>query len=416
MQYGLIGEKLGHSYSREIHAQIAPYEYELKELAPDEVEDFFKKRDFKAVNVTIPYKQTVMPFLDFISDEAKSIGAVNTVVNKDGRLYGYNTDFAGMKAMLLYYGIDVKGKKVLVLGTGGTSKTANAVLSSLGAKEVLTVSRNGGEGKVSYSELLEKHTDAQVIINTTPVGMYPSTEACPIDISVFSNLTGVVDAVYNPLRTMLVSEAKKRGIPSCGGLYMLAGQAVYASALFLGKEADESLIEKACISVEKSKENIVLIGMPSSGKSTVGKRIASLLGRDFYDSDEEILPLLGMPINDYFALNGEAPFREFEKQVIAELSKKSGAVIATGGGVALFSENTERLRRNGVIVFLDRSPEKLLATPDRPLSNDPEKLMRRYRERYGVYKREASVHISADGSVDEVARKVTEALKIGNIK
>ncbi len=410
MQYGLIGEKLGHSYSKEIHAQIAPYDYELKELAPSELEDFFKRRDFKALNVTIPYKQAVIPLLDFVSDEAKSIGAVNTVVNKDGRLYGYNTDFAGMKAMLMYYGIDVKGKKALVLGTGGTSKTANAVLDSLGASEILTVSRSSGNGKISYTEAVEKHNDAQIIINTTPVGMYPNTDITPIDISAFSNLTGVADAVYNPLRTVLVSEAKKRGIPACAGLYMLAGQAFYASALFQDKKLDYALIEKAFKAVEKKKENIVLIGMPSCGKSTVGQRLAKALGREFYDSDKEILPYLGMPINDYFESKGEALFREFERNVIYELSKKSGCVIATGGGVPLFSENMERLRRNGIVVFLDRSPEKLLATPDRPLSSDPEKLMKRYRERYSIYCKEADIHIPADKGINEVLDEVIKNL------
>ncbi len=413
MEYGLIGEKLGHSYSKEIHAQIATYDYQIKELPPCEIENFFSKRDFKAINVTIPYKQTIIPLLDFISDEAKSIGAVNTVVNKNGKLYGYNTDFAGMKAMILHYGINVTGKKVLILGTGGTSKTANAVLHSLGAGEVLTVSRNGGNGNISYSDAIKIHSDAEVIINTTPVGMYPNTDVTPIDISAFQNLQGVADVIYNPLRTALVCEAERLGIPSCGGLYMLAGQAVYASALFRNKAPEASMIEKVCRSVGQLKENIILIGMPSCGKSTVGKRIASLLGRDFYDSDEELLPLLEMPINDYFSSNGEAPFREFEKKVISELSKKSGAVIATGGGVPLFSENMERLRRNGVIVFLDRSPEKLLATPDRPLSSDPEKLMMRYRERYEIYSSEADIKISADGNVEEVAKTVIEKTKEG---
>ncbi len=411
MLYGLIGEKLGHSYSKEIHAAIADYDYELRELAPDEVESFIKGKEFNAINVTIPYKEKVMPYLDFISDEAKSIGSVNTVVNNDGRLYGYNTDFAGMCAMIAHYGIDVSGKKVLILGTGGTSKTANAVSRALGAGDVLTVSRSGGNGRITYPEAYEKHSDAEIIINTTPVGMYPKTEDCPIDISAFSKLSGVIDAIYNPLRTVLVSNSIKRGIPACGGLYMLAAQAVYASAHFQGKELAPELIDKAFEMVEREKQNIVLIGMPSAGKSTVGRRLAELTGREFYDSDDVVTPLLGMPINDYFALNGEAPFRAFERQVIAELSKKSGCVIATGGGVPLFPENTERLRRNSVIVFIDRSPEKLLATPDRPLSRDPEKLKRRYNERYAIYKKESDIQVDGDGSVDEVAEEILFSLK-----
>ncbi len=411
MKYGLIGERLGHSYSKEIHAAIADYEYELKELAPNEVEPFIKAKNFCAINVTIPYKQTVMPFLDHISDEAKSIGAVNTVVNKNGVLYGYNTDFAGMSAMLGRYGIKLTDKKVVILGTGGTSKTANAVAKALGAREILTVSRNAENGYISYDEAVKNHFDAQVIINTTPVGMFPKTEGKPIELSNFPKLEGLCDAIYNPLRTRLVSEALERGIPACGGLYMLAAQAVYASALFQGMELDISLIDKAFRMVEREKENIVLIGMPSAGKSTVGRYLAKILGREFFDSDDEVTPILGMPINDFFAKHGEAPFRAEEKKVIADLSKKSGAVIATGGGVPLFAENTEVLRRNSVIVFIDRSPEKLIATPDRPLSRDPEKLMRRYRERYEIYLKEASIKVNGDGSISEVANEIIEKLK-----
>ncbi len=412
MLYGLIGEKLGHSYSKEIHAAIADYEYELKELKPEDVEAFIKGKEFNAINVTIPYKEKVIPYLDCVSDEANSIGAVNTVVKKDGKLYGYNTDFAGMKAMLLHYGIDVKDKKVLILGTGGTSKTARAVVSSMSAREILVASRSSGDGKISYSDAMEMHSDSDVIINTTPVGMYPDTEGLPIDISAFPKLSGVVDAIYNPLRTRLVSEAIDRKIPACGGLYMLAAQAVYASAYFQGKELEASLTDKAFKMVESEKQNIVLIGMPSAGKSTVGRILAKKLGREFYDSDDAVTPLLGMPINDYFAKYGETPFRVFEKQVIAELSKKSGCVIATGGGVPLFTENMQRLRRNSVIVFIDRSPGNLLATPDRPLSRDPEKLMRRYKERYGIYTRESDIRVDGDGSAEDVADIIAASVDI----
>ncbi len=413
MLYGLIGEKLGHSYSKEIHRAIADYDYHLKEIVPSELEDFIKKKEFNGINVTIPYKERVIPYLDVVSDEAKAIGSVNTVVNKKGKLYGYNTDVLGMIAMITHYGIDLNGKKVLVLGTGGTSKTANAAAKKLGAKEILTVSRSGGNGKITYSEAVQLHSDAEIIINTTPVGMYPNTEDCPIDISCFSRLSGVIDAIYNPLRTVLVTEAVKRNIPACGGLYMLSAQAVYASAYFQGKEPNTALIDKAFYAVEKKKQNIVLIGMPSSGKSTVGRRLAELTEREFYDSDEVVTPLLGMPINDFFAVNGEASFRKFERKVIKELSKKSGCIIATGGGVPLFSENTERLRRNGVIVFLDRSPEKLIATPDRPLSSDPEKLMRRYKERYSIYTAESDIKISADKDVEAVAGEIIEKINCG---
>ena len=315
MLYGLIGEHLNHSYSCEIHAKIADYEYKLTELNPEEVGAFLKKREFKAINVTIPYKETVMPHLDFISDTAKAVGAVNTVVNRGGKLYGYNTDFAGMSAMLNKYGIDLKNKKVMILGTGGTCKTAFAVATSMEAREIIKVSRSGFCGSITYDEAVKDHADTEVIINTTPVGMFSRQAGKPIELSPFPKLTGVVDAIYNPLRTELIAETMKRGIPACGGLYMLAAQAVYASALFLGKEADGALIDKAFSSVEAEKENVVLIGMPSSGKSTVGKALSERLGREFIDSDEEIVKLIGMSISDYFSKNGERAFREIEKRL-----------------------------------------------------------------------------------------------------
>ncbi len=412
MLYGLIGEHLTHSYSCEIHAKIADYDYKLLELKPSELDNFFEKREFKAINVTIPYKEKVMHCLDFISDTAAAVGAVNTVVNRDGRLYGYNTDFAGISAMLNKYGIKLKDKKVMILGTGGTCKTALAVAKACGAREIIKVSRSGAEGSVTYGEALENHTDTEVIINTTPVGMFSRQEGKPIELSAFSRLTGVVDAIYNPLRTELVSEAAERGIPACGGLYMLAAQAVYASALFLDKEAEEPLINKAFSEVESEKENIVLIGMPSSGKSTVGKTLSERLGREFFDSDDEILKVIGMSISEYFQKNGESAFRKVEKEVIRSLSKKSGCVIATGGGAVLDAENVMRLKQNGKIYFLDRARERLIFTPDRPLSSSPAALERLYNERYPLYLSRCDFVINGNESVsavsEEIIRKHTE--------
>lgn len=406
MLYGLIGEHLSHSYSCEIHARIADYDYRLLELEPSELCVFFAERSFKAINVTIPYKESVIPYLDYISDEAKSIGAVNTVVNRDGRLYGYNTDIAGMTAMLKKNGIELKNKKVMILGTGGTSKTALAVARNMGAKEIIRVSRGGAEGAVTYTEALKEHLDSEIIINTTPVGMFSRDGGSPIDISGFKRLTGVVDAIYNPLRTELVSEALKRGIPACGGLYMLASQAVYASALFLGKTAEGELIDKAFFEVEAEKENIALIGMPSSGKSTVGREIAKRLGRELYDSDEEIIKIIGMPISEYFEKYGEAEFRRVEKEVVRRLSARSGCVIATGGGAVLDGENVMKLKQNGRVYFLDRSPKKLISTADRPLSSSPEALKRRYEERYPIYLSTCDVRIDGDGDIASVALEI----------
>ena len=403
MQYGLIGEHLSHSYSCEIHAKIADYRYELCELRPEEVGPFLERRAFRAINVTIPYKQTVIPYLDEISPEAERIGAVNTIVNRDGRLYGHNTDFAGMAALVRHAGIEVRGRKVLILGTGGTSRTAAAVMESLGAGQVLRVSRRDGTDTVRYEDAARLHADAQIIVNTTPVGMYPKDEGCPIDPALFPQLRGVLDAIYHPLRTNLVLDAQERGLPAEGGLYMLAAQAVYASAAFLGREPDPALIDTAFRAVRSGKRNLVLTGMPSAGKTTVGRALAALTGREFVDTDAEIVGRIGMPIADYFARAGEPAFRAVEREVIAEQSRRDGIVLATGGGSVLDGRNVRALRRNGLVVFLDRSPDKLTATSDRPLSSDPEALRRLYRERYALYCRAADLHLSADGRPEEIA-------------
>ena len=399
MKYGLIGEHLGHSYSCEIHGAIADYEYELKELRPDELDGFMRQRSFNAINVTIPYKQSVIPYLDEISDRARSIGAVNTVVNTGGRLYGDNTDFAGMAALAKRIGIDFKGKKVLILGTGGTSRTAHAVAESHGAATVLHVSRRGGDGLISYEDAAKKHSDAQIIINTTPVGMYPDTEKKPIDISAFPVLEGVLDA-------------QERGIPASGGLYMLSAQAVYASAVFLGKEVEPALIEKAYSIVKADKQNIVLIGMPSCGKTTVGKIIADRTGKTFLDTDDAIVAEIGMPIAEFFAQKGESAFRELESRVIAEASKKGGLVIATGGGAVLRPENVRAMRQNGAVVFIDRALEKLITTDDRPLSSSRTALEKLYETRYDIYKNAADLHADGNGTPDEVAEAILKELKL----
>lgn len=369
MKYGLIGEHLTHSYSCEIHAQIADYEYELHELAPSELGGFLTKREFNAINVTIPYKQDVIPYLDGISDTAKRIGAVNTIVNRGGKLYGDNTDFAGMLALAKHIGVDMKGKKVLILGTGGASKTGHALAEYMGAESVYYVSRSGKNGSITYEQAVSEHSDAQVIINATPVGMFPKQGGRPIDISAFPKLEGVLDAIYNPLRTNLILDAQERGIPAEGGLYMLSAQAVHAAAVFQDIPLDESLVDKAFKSVKNDKQNIVLIGMPSSGKTTVGRILAEKCGKELADTDEYIVKKIGMPIADFFAKHGEAEFRKIEKETVAGLASTGGKIIATGGGAVLDAENVRALKQNGVLVFLDRRPENLIATDDRPLAS-----------------------------------------------
>lgn len=410
MKYGLIGEHLKHSYSCEIHAQIADYEYELHEIPPSGLGGFLKKREFNAINVTIPYKQDVIPYLDEISDTAKRIGAVNTIVNRNGRLYGDNTDFAGMLALAKHIGVDMKGRKVLILGTGGASKTGHALAEYMGAQSVFYVSRSGKDGSISYEQAVTEHSDAQIIINATPVGMFPKQDGRPIDISAFPKLEGVIDAIYNPLRTNLILDAQERGIPAEGGLYMLSAQAVHASAVFRDIPLDESLVDKAFKSVKNDKQSIVLIGMPSSGKTTVGRILAEKCGKQLADTDEYIVRKIGMPISDFFAKHGEAEFRKIEKETVAELSATGGRIIATGGGAVLDAENVRALKQNGVLVFLDRRPENLIATDDRPLASRRSALEKLYAERYDVYCAAAELHIDANTTPEAEADAILKEL------
>jgi len=411
MEYACIGEHLKHSFSKEIHNELADYEYEIKEIASDELESFALKADFKAINVTIPYKELIMPYLYKIDEHASSIGAVNTVVNKNGKLYGYNTDFYGMSELIRHAGISVLGKKAAILGSGGTAKTATAVLKALGASEILLVSRKTEIGKISYTELYNNHADTEIIINTTPVGMFPSTDASPIDPTRFKSLSGVIDAVYNPLRTTLISRSRELGIPAEGGLYMLVAQAVRASEIFLDTKYPEGELERVYSKILRKKENIVLIGMPSSGKTTLGRQLSFTLGRELYDSDEIVSRNTGMEIKDIFSRYGETKFRQFECDAISELSLKNGSVISTGGGAILNRKNIFSLKKNGILIFLDRDLEDLVATSDRPLSSDRAALEKRYYERLPIYKSVADITLKVKGSPAELAKKLEEILE-----
>ena len=410
MEYGLIGEKLPHSFSKEIHEKLAGYTYELCELTPAQVPEFLKKRAFKGINVTIPYKQTVIPYLDEIDEKAKAIGAVNTIVNREGKLYGYNTDYDGMVALIRHAGLSLEGKTVLILGTGGTSKTAMAVANDLGAASVQRVSRTAKEGAISYEEA--QRLPVQILINTTPSGMYPNPDGQPMDLSRFGWLEGVLDAVYNPLRTRLVLQARDNGARAQSGLYMLVAQAAVACEHFLGEKLPEGAFSKVYRTIHGEKQNIVLTGMPGSGKSTVGKILAQEMGREFVDTDTEIIRLAKKPISDIFAQKGEAYFRDLESQVIAELSQRTGLVIATGGGAILRAENVRRLRQNGRIYFLDRPVEDIVPTSDRPLSRDREALEKRYAERYPRYVTAADTRIPVLGGPDTVAQAIREEFLI----
>ncbi len=406
MKYGCIGEKLSHSFSREIHSLLADYPYELYEVAREDLDTFIKVADFTAINVTIPYKEMVLCHLDEIDEHAKLIGAVNTVVKRNGKLYGYNTDFFGMSKLLEHAGICPRGKKALILGSGGTAKTARAVLEYLGARMIITVGRRAKDGVIDYETALNIHTDAEIIINTTPVGMYPTVDACPIDIGRFNSLEGVIDAIYNPLRTRLILDAKKRGIAAEGGLYMLVAQAVRASEIFLGTTYPEDTVEKVYQKILREKENIVLIGMPASGKSTVGGIISKRLSRELLDTDELIKVECGCEIQEIFERFSEEHFRNIESRIVNNCSLFNNKILATGGGVVLNRSNIDHLSQNGKIYFIDRPLHLLIPTEDRPLASTKDAIEKRFIERYELYLSLCDKRIVADKGATAVAEEI----------
>ena len=404
LRCGLIGKPLGHSYSPVIHALLGDYEYTLTELEEEEVGEYLKSDKFDATNVTIPYKKTVMPFLDEISDEALRIGSVNTITHlPDGRLRGDNTDYFGFSYMLDFAHIDVKDKIVLVVGGGGASMTARTVAADRGAKEVkiLTHSENTPEN-------LPKFTDAQIIINTSPVGMYPKNGESPVDLDLFPNICGVVDVVYNPSRTALILDAEERGIPCISGLTMLVGQAKVGSELFTGTKIDDSVIADITRKIELDRMNITLVGMPGCGKSTVGRTLAELTGREFIDLDDYITEKAGCPIPEIFAEKGEPYFRDLESECLAEISKLSGYVLSMGGGTPIRAKNRRMIRQNSTVIWLKRD---ITALPKdgRPVSqaNDLTKL---YEIRKPFYEAVSEYAIDVCDSPEENAKKIMEVI------
>lgn len=395
MRYGLIGEKLGHSFSKIIHERLAGYSYDLIPLPPEELGPFLERREFSGLNVTIPYKQAVLPYLDEISPAAKRIGAVNTIRNDGGVLKGYNTDFDGLCRLIVRSNIPVAGKRAMILGSGGTFRTARAVLEHLGAGEILMVSRSKKQGALTYPEA-QRRRDVELILNASPCGMYPNLSDCPLDLSKFENLCGVVDVIYNPLRTRLVLQAQAQGIPAAGGLYMLVAQARAAAELFLGERMEEQRAEEIYQSLLSERTNLVLIGMPSAGKTSVGKALAEKMGREFVDLDDAVVARTHRSIPELFSQLGEEGFREEEARTVAEYAGRTGLIIATGGGAVKREENIRLLRQNGVLVFLDRSLELLDPGEGRPLSQDMQQMRCLYAERDPLYRQSCDIHVKND--------------------
>ncbi|WP_337532616.1 shikimate kinase [Holdemanella sp.] len=408
MKYGLIGEHLGHSFSKQIQTRIAEienvkdYDYQLVELDKEEFKEFMEKKDFKGINVTIPYKKDVIPYLDEMDESAKAIGAVNTIINVDGKLKGYNTDFGGFLYMVKAHNVHMEGKKVLIIGNGGACAAVKAVCKHENAKDIVIVSRSANRGAISYDEMYTSHLDADIVVNTSPVGMFPNIVNAPIDVSWFHKLECVLDVVYNPILTRLCFEAQEADIKRVIGLEMLIAQAKYTFEIFENMSFDDSIIDEIKKEMLKDRCNIVLIGMPSAGKTTIGKMLEEKLGKEFFDLDDMIIAKAGKSIPEIFQESGEAGFRAIETEVAIEASKMNNKIIATGGGVVKHKVNMDFLRLNGITIFIDRDIDKLISSdPNRPLSSSKQALQQMYKERYPLYQKYAAYIAVNNANIEE---------------
>ena len=405
MHYCLLGRNLSHSYSPQIHSTFADYDYRLMEIEPDKLESFMRNADFSGINVTIPYKKAVLPYCDELTPQAKRLGAVNTIVKKpDGTLWGHNTDYFGFLEMVKRSALNVQGKKALVLGSGGAGVTASAVLTDLGAT-VITISRNGEH---NYNNL-HHHQDASIIVNATPVGMYPNNGTAPISLSVFPRLEGVLDLIYNPFKTDLLLEAEEKGLVTLNGLYMLVAQAKESAEYFSGTTISNEKIKDVYCSLKLQMENIILIGMPGSGKSTIGAMVAKALGRQFVDTDQLIVERVKMSIPDYMKKYGLERFRQEESSVIRDISKQSGLIIATGGGCVTREDNYRPLHQNGTVIWVNR-PICKLSTEGRPLSVSGN-LEDMYTARSPLYSHFADLKIDNNAEPEKAVETILKALK-----
>ena len=416
MKYGLIGEHLGHSFSKQIQTRIAEienvkdYDYQLVELDKEEFKEFMEKKDFKGINVTIPYKKDVIPYLDEMDESAKAIGAVNTIINVDGKLKGYNTDFGGFLYMVKAHNVHMEGKKVLIIGNGGACAAVKAVCKHENAKDIVIVSRSANRGAISYDEMYTSHLDADIVVNTSPVGMFPNIVNAPIDVSWFHKLECVLDVVYNPILTRLCFEAQEADIKRVIGLEMLIAQAKYAFEIFENMSFDDSIIDEIKKEMLKDRCNIVLIGMPSAGKTTIGKMLEEKLGKEFFDLDDMIIAKAGKSIPEIFQESGEAGFRAIETEVAIEASKMNNKIIATGGGAIKHKVNMDFLRLNGITIFIDRDIDKLISSdPNRPLSSSKQALQQMYKERYPLYQKYAAYVAVNNANIDETVDDIVNA-------
>ena len=404
VEYGLIGEKLGHSFSPAIHRRLGDYDYRLVELSPQELGPFLERGEFKGLNVTIPYKKAVIPYCRELTPQARRIGSVNTILRRrDGTLLGHNTDYDGFAYLLRRAGAQVAGKKALVLGSGGASRTVCTVLKDLGAGEVVVISRTGEN---NYQNL-ERHRDAALLVNATPVGMWPNVDASPVDLDAFPSLEGAFDLIYNPARTCLLLQAQDKGLLWANGLGMLVAQAKAAAELFLDREIPDGRVEEIAGAMAWETRSVTLVGMPGSGKTTVGRVLARRLGRQLADTDALVEERAGCTIPELFAQEGEETFRRLEHEALCRVSGPEGLVIATGGGIVTREENLVPLRRNAAVVFLRRDLE-LLPTQGRPLSQR-EALEEMYRRRLPLYRRAADLevdNVQVEETADEIIRRL----------
>lgn len=416
MKYGLIGEHLGHSFSKQIQTRIAEienvkdYDYQLVELDKEEFKEFMEKKDFTGINVTIPYKKDVIPYLDEMDESAKAIGAVNTIINVDGKLKGYNTDFGGFLYMVKAHNVHMEGKKVLIIGNGGACAAVKAVCEHENAKAIVIVSRSSDRGAIGYDEMYTSHLDADIVVNTSPVGMYLNITNAPIDVSWFHKLECVLDVVYNPILTRLCFEAQEADIKRVIGLEMLIAQAKYTFEIFENMSFDDSIIDEIKKEMLKDRCNIVLIGMPSAGKTTIGKMLEEKLGKEFFDLDDMIIAKAGKSIPEIFQESGEAGFRAIETEVAIEASKMNNKIIATGGGTIKHKVNMDFLRLNGITIFIDRDVDKLISSdPNRPLSSSKLALQQMHKERYPLYQKYAAYVAVNNTNIEETVDDIVNA-------